>query len=84
MTSEGFEPVIPATKRPQTYALDRAATGIGKSRIWLGILIYLEDRAIEVLSPAEARDFSSNLCVQAGSGAHPASCTMSTGVLSPG
>jgi hypothetical protein len=26
-----FEPAIPATKRPQTYALDRAATG--KSQI---------------------------------------------------
>jgi hypothetical protein len=24
-----FEPTTPATKRPQTYALDRAATGIG-------------------------------------------------------
>jgi hypothetical protein len=24
-----FEPAIPATKRPQTYSLDRAATGIG-------------------------------------------------------
>jgi hypothetical protein len=24
-----FEPAIPATKRPQTYALDREATGIG-------------------------------------------------------
>jgi hypothetical protein len=29
MPSAGFEPAIPATKRPQTYALDRAATGIG-------------------------------------------------------
>jgi hypothetical protein len=29
MPSVGFEPAIPATKRPQTYALDRAATGIG-------------------------------------------------------
>jgi hypothetical protein len=29
MLSAGFEPAIPATKRPQTYALDRAATGIG-------------------------------------------------------
>jgi hypothetical protein len=28
MPREGFEPAIPATKRPQTYALDRAATGI--------------------------------------------------------
>jgi hypothetical protein len=26
--SVGFEPAIPATKLPQTYALDRAATGI--------------------------------------------------------
>jgi hypothetical protein len=26
-----FEPAIPAIKRPQTYALDRAATGIGMS-----------------------------------------------------
>jgi hypothetical protein len=29
MPRAGFEPAIPATKRPQTYALDRAATGIG-------------------------------------------------------
>jgi hypothetical protein len=32
MPSEGFEPAIPATKRPQTYALDRAAT-------WIGIIV---------------------------------------------
>jgi hypothetical protein len=38
----------------------------------------LEDRAIGVRSPAEAKDFSSSLCVQTGSGAHPASCTMGT------
>jgi hypothetical protein len=44
----------------------------------------LDDRAIGVRSPAEAKDFSSILCVQTGSGAHPASCTMGTGVLSPG
>jgi hypothetical protein len=44
----------------------------------------LDDRAIGVRSPAEAKDFSSNLCVQTGSGAHPASCTRGTGVLSPG
>jgi hypothetical protein len=44
----------------------------------------LDDRAIGVRSPTEAEDFSSSLCVQTGSGAHPASCTMGTGVLSPG
>jgi hypothetical protein len=39
----------------------------------------LDDRAIEVRSPAETKDFSSILCVQTGSGAHPASCPMGTG-----
>jgi hypothetical protein len=39
----------------------------------------LDDPSIEVRSPAEAKDFSSSLCVQTGSGAHPASCTMGTG-----
>jgi hypothetical protein len=29
MPPVGFEPPIPASARPQTYALDRAATGIG-------------------------------------------------------
>ena len=29
----GFEPIILAGERPQTYALDRAATGTGKTRI---------------------------------------------------
>jgi hypothetical protein len=36
----------------------------------------LDDRAIEVQSPAGVKDFSSILCVQTGSGAHPASCTV--------
>jgi hypothetical protein len=44
----------------------------------------LADRAIELRSPAGAKDFSSILCVQTGSGAHPASCTMSTGGPFPG
>jgi hypothetical protein len=44
----------------------------------------LETCAVELRSPAEAKDFSSNLCVQTGSGAHPASCTMGTGGPLPG
>jgi hypothetical protein len=44
----------------------------------------LDDRAIGVRSPAGAKDFSSSLCVQTGSGAHPASCTMDTGGPFPG
>jgi hypothetical protein len=34
--------------------------------------------------PGGGKGFFSSLCVQTGSGAHPASCTMGTGVLSPG
>jgi hypothetical protein len=33
MPSAGFEPAITATKLPQTYALDRAVTGIGTTHI---------------------------------------------------
>jgi hypothetical protein len=29
MSPEGFEPTIPASERPQRYALDRAAAGVG-------------------------------------------------------
>jgi hypothetical protein len=44
----------------------------------------LDDRAIGVRSPAGAKDFSSILCVQTGSGAHPASSPMGTGGPFPG
>jgi hypothetical protein len=44
----------------------------------------LDDGAIGVRSPVGVRDFSSILCVQTGSGAHPASCTMGTGGPIPG
>jgi hypothetical protein len=44
----------------------------------------LDDRAIAVRFPAWVKDFSSILCVQTGSGAHPASCTMGTGGPFPG
>jgi hypothetical protein len=44
----------------------------------------LDDRAIEVRSAVEARDFSSSLCVEIGSEAHPSSCQMGTGGILPG
>ena len=34
MPSVGIEPTISAGERPQTYALDRAATGTGDSALW--------------------------------------------------
>jgi hypothetical protein len=39
----------------------------------------LDNRAIGVRAPVEAKDFSSSLFVQTGSGAHSASCPMGTG-----
>jgi hypothetical protein len=44
----------------------------------------MDDLAIGVRSPAGAEDFSSNLCVQTGFEAHPASCPMGTGGPFPG
>jgi hypothetical protein len=44
----------------------------------------LDDRAIEVRFPTGAKDFSSSLCVQTGSGAHPAFYKMGTGGPFPG
>jgi hypothetical protein len=59
-----------------------------RSRVSSGSIVSdygLDDRAIEVLSPAEAKGFFLyNLCVRTGSGAHPASCTMGTGGPFPG
>ena len=34
MLPVGFEPTISASEWPQTYALDRAATGTGNAGIW--------------------------------------------------
>jgi hypothetical protein len=67
------------------------------NRIWNNILEWsqsssvsivsgyaLDDRAIEVRSRPETKDFSSILCVQTGSGVHPACWTMGTGGPFPG
>jgi hypothetical protein len=32
MPPAGFKPITPASERPQTHGLDRAATGIGKAQ----------------------------------------------------
>jgi hypothetical protein len=45
---------------------------------------YLYYWMTRVRAPTEAEDFSSSLCVQSGSGVHPASCTMGTGGPFPG
>jgi hypothetical protein len=45
-------------------------------------VFYLKRNPTRVRSPAGAKDFSSSLCVQTGSGVHPASCTMGNGGVS--
>jgi hypothetical protein len=44
----------------------------------------LDDQVIGVRSPGGAKDFSSNLCLQTGSGAHPDFFIMVTGGPFPG
>jgi hypothetical protein len=44
MPREEFEPATPATKRPQTYALDRTPTGIGVGYITFTKLFTLKTR----------------------------------------
>jgi hypothetical protein len=41
LTPAWFEPTIPASARPQTHALDRAATGIGATR-YISSFIYVK------------------------------------------
>jgi hypothetical protein len=64
-----------------------ATLPITGSRVSSGSIVSdygLDDRAIWVRSPTGAKDFSSSLCVQTGSGAHPASSPMDTGGPIPG
>jgi hypothetical protein len=58
-----------------------------RSRVSSGSIVSdygLDDRAIGVLFPAGAKDFSCSLCVQTGSGPHSDSCPMGTGGPFPG
>jgi hypothetical protein len=52
-----------------------------RSRVSSGSIVSdygLDNRVIGVRFPVGAKDFSSSLYVQTGSGAHPASCPMGT------
>jgi len=49
MPPVGFEPTVSAGERPQTYALDHAATGIGTGRYWcLDIISLPNHRLLEL------------------------------------
>jgi hypothetical protein len=55
-----------------------------KIRVVQSVQCLTADWTAGLRSPTEAEDFSSNLCVQTGSGAHPASYIMGTGGSLPG
>jgi hypothetical protein len=76
-----LDPCIQSRLKSRTFLTSK------RSRVSSGSIVSgygLDDRAIEVRSPAEANNFSSSLCVQTGSEAHPASCIMGTGGPIPG
>ena len=54
MPPVGFEPTISEGERPKTYALDRAATGIGVSPITNIYLPNTENQLIYLLIPQTA------------------------------
>jgi hypothetical protein len=43
MSPAGLEPTIPASERPQTHALDRAASGIGHPAYSLELLLSMQN-----------------------------------------
>jgi hypothetical protein len=75
---------------PAALCTEGRTPGIHCTGGWVGLRAGLDsdygldDRVIEVRSPAETKDFSSSLCFQTGCGVHPASCPMGTGGPFPG
>jgi hypothetical protein len=55
-----------------------------QSRVAQSVQCLITDWMAGVRSPTEEEEFSSTPCVQTGSGAHPASCTVGTGGSFPG
>jgi hypothetical protein len=51
MPPGGFETMIPASARPQTHALDRAATGIGIEYTYCQIHVYTKGGPAEIQTP---------------------------------
>jgi len=81
MSPVGFEPTIPAGERPQTYALNRAATGSGledKKPTHYSLRGYKTDQDS---SPVRGKSRLFSKTVQTGSGEYLASYSVGSGVL---
>ena len=66
MPPVGFEPMISAGERPQTYALDRAATGTDRTPdstlLLIGIHEQNTDRRLEHICPSVCLNLRIALC----------------------
>jgi hypothetical protein len=69
MPSAELEPTIPASERPQTYAIDRTATGIGLSYtvvrlnyILTGLFIRFRELVIRGVSITTQLNVGSEIC----------------------
>jgi hypothetical protein len=74
----GWRLHINAVSRCKYSGTVDSGRGGGVAQSVLAYAYGLEDRAIEVRSPAETISFFSKLCVQTGSEVHPASYPMGT------
>ena len=61
MPPVGFKPTIPASERPQTYALDCAATGIGE--YWLPCATFCRGQSAEIVQQWTHATWSRDDCV---------------------
>jgi len=61
MSLAGFEPKISACERPQTHALDRAATGIGKPTLYYKLKIRQETSSCHEILVREGYDLRNKL-----------------------
>ena len=75
MSPTGFEPTIPASERPQTNALDRAASGISDTKLISIFWLLLKDGLagyIGIFSGFGGLEVACWLLVPKFAGSHPA------------
>jgi len=64
MSLAGFEPAIPSSERPQTHALDRAATKIGLDVNTVRIFLYIFSKQSHLESYLMCKQFVSSAIVR--------------------
>jgi hypothetical protein len=80
----GMTSVMPFQNSADILLVLYRYTTLSGAAVAQSVLCLTTDWTTGFRSPTEPEDFSSSPCVQTGSGAHPASCTMGTGGPFPG